>query len=92
MENLDCKINVLNIQKYKKCNIQEKKDDGESLHDLVKHENTKTPDVVYICMFGCMKMHFLMLVLTLKKRSKVTIRAFIIKMWLFDFNVPTLWL
>lgn len=92
MENLDCKINVLNIQKYKKCNIQEKKDDGESLHDLVKHENTKTPDVVYICMFGYMKMHFLMLVLTLKKRSKVTIRAFIIKMWLFDFNVPTLWL
>ena len=55
MENLDCKINVFNIQKYKKCNIQEKKDDGESLHDLVKHENTKTPDVVYIGMFGCMK-------------------------------------
>ena len=41
MENLDCKINVFNIQKYKKCNIQEKKDDGESLHDLVKHEIQK---------------------------------------------------
>ena len=70
---------------------QEQKKDGESLHDLVKHEITKTPDVVYICRFRRMKMHFQMLVLTLKKCRKVTIRAFIIKMWLFHFNVPIRW-
>ena len=70
---------------------QEQKKDGESLHDLVKHEITKTPDVVYVCRFRRMKMHFQMLVLTLKKCRKVTIRAFIIKMWLFHFNVQIRW-
>ena len=50
-----------------------------------KYKNTRC--CLHLCLD--MRMHFLMLVLTLKKISKVTIRAIVIKMRLSNFNVPT---